>query len=163
MKPATAAEILSLIPQQKPFRFVDEILEMDEDHILGAYTWTEEDCQGFGASKPIVPVFKLIEMSAQIGIVSWCMYHMSLKTPLEEIRLLVGFFTQIEHGECVKLVRPGDNVACFASFGDEGYYRSNKLVSRVEMQFNGGPKDGQEIFSGLISGVWMPKSAAAAL
>ncbi len=29
----TPAQVLELLPQQEPFRFVDEILEVSEDHI----------------------------------------------------------------------------------------------------------------------------------
>ena len=29
-------EVLELLPQQEPFRFIDEILEVDEDHIVAA-------------------------------------------------------------------------------------------------------------------------------
>ena len=30
-------EILSLVPQQAPFRFIDEIISLDEEKITGAY------------------------------------------------------------------------------------------------------------------------------
>ena len=35
-------EVLDLVPQQEPFRFIDEILELDEDHIVATYTFREE-------------------------------------------------------------------------------------------------------------------------
>lgn len=152
------AEILSLIPQQRPMRFVSEILELDGEHILGVYTWTQEDAEGYLPGALIIPSFKLIEMAAQIGSVAWCIYHMTQTRTPDEIQNLVGFFTEIRQGECKKVVYPGDRVACFASFGEDGYFRSNKLVSAVEMQFDGGPKDGQEVFSGVLSGLWVPKS-----
>jgi len=73
----------------------------------------------------------------------------------------VGFLTEIEHGKSLKLVRPGDTVACQATFGDDGYFRGNKLVAEVEIQFMGGPKDGETIFTGKTSGMWVPKNAEA--
>ena len=152
------SEVLSLIPQQSPMRFIEKIMELDAEHILGTYTWTLSDCKGYMPGGKVVPPFKLIEMAAQVGTVAWCIYHMALKMAPEEIRQLVGYFTQIEKGEFKEVVHEGDKVACMATFG-EGYFRGNKVVAHVEIQFDGGPKDGREIFSGEISGLWVPKTA----
>lgn len=159
MSALTNAEVLSLVPQQRPMRFIENILEVDEEHILGTYTWENEDCTGYAPDNKTVPPFKLIEMAAQVGSVAWCIYHMALKMTPDEIKQLVGFFTQIEKGEFREVVRAGDKIACMATFGQEGYFRGNKLVSHVEIQFDGGPRDGQEIFSGEISGMWVPKNS----
>ena len=35
----TPEEVLAAVPQQEPFRFIDEILELGEDHIVAAYTF----------------------------------------------------------------------------------------------------------------------------
>ena len=32
-----ASQILEYLPQQKPFRFLDEIIEIDENRIVGTY------------------------------------------------------------------------------------------------------------------------------
>jgi len=159
MSVLTPEEVLALVPQQTPMRFIEEILEIDEDHILGAYTWKAADCAGYAADDKTVPPFKMIEMAAQVGSVAWCIYHMTLKMAPEEIKQLVGFFTQIEKGEFKAVVRAGDKVACMATFDNEGYFRGNKLVSHVEMQFDGGPRDGEEIFSGEIAGMWVPRTS----
>ena len=147
-------KILSLIPQQRPMRFVDEILELDEEHILGVYTWKPEDAVEY-LGRPLIPPAKLIEMAAQIGNVAWCIYHMSRSVSEEELSRMVGFFAEIRRAECKKLVFPGDKIACFASFGEEGYFRSNKLLSEVQMQFDGGSQDGEDVFEGLLSGMWV--------
>lgn len=157
MSALTPAEVLALVPQQKPMRFISEILEMDEEHILATYTWTEQDCEGHFPGNPVVPGVKLIEMAAQVGNVAWGIYHMSLLGSAEELKTMVGFFTEIEHGAFKKMVRPGDKVAAMATFGDDGYFRGNKLVSSVEIQFDGGPQDGETIFTGRTSGMWVPK------
>src|SRR3989338_5007458 len=157
----TPAEVLALVPQQPPMRFIDKILELDEEHILASYTWKEEDCAGHFPGNPVAPGVKLIEMAGRTGNVAWGIYHMALKTSPEEINRLVGFFTEIEHGTFKKMVRPRDKVAAMATFGEDGYFRGNKLVSRVEIQFDGGPKDGQEIFAGKTSGMWVPRNSEA--
>lgn len=161
MTTLTPQQLLEMVPQQRPMRFIDEILEVDEEHILGTYRWSAEDCAKYSPGDRIVPPFKLIEMAAQIGNVAWCIYHMARTTTAEEMRQLVGFFTEIEDCSFKEAVEPGDTVACMATFDEEGYFRTNKLVSKIEAQFAGGPKDGREIFSCVISGMWVPKTAEA--
>ncbi len=153
-------EVLAMVPQRRPMRFIDEITELDDEHIIGAYTWKTEDCAGHSPEDGIVPPFKLIEMSAQIGNVAWCIYQMALEISPDDIRQLVGFFTQIEQAAFKSVVRPGDKVACMGTFGEECYFRGTKFVSQGELQFDGGPKDGEEIFSALISGLWVPKNSS---
>ena len=159
MTALTPEQVLALVPQQRPMRFIDEILEMDEEHIIGSYTWKPEDCAGYSPDGTVVPPFKLIEMSAQVGSVAWCIYHMSLRMSPAEIDQLVGYFTQIEGGVFAHPVRAGETVACQASFDEEGYFRNGKLLSRVEIQFDGGPKDGKTVMTGLVAGMWVPKSS----
>ena len=157
--PLTKEQVLEMVPQQRPMRFISEITELDEEHIIGVYTWKPEDCLGYSPDNDIVPPCKIIEMSAQIGNVAWVIHLLSLKISISEIDQLVGFFTQIEQGECKAVVRPGERVICQGSFGEEGYFRSDKIVSLVEVQFDGGPKDGEEIFTGTVSGMWVPKNS----
>ena len=157
MSVLSASEVLALVPQQRPMRFIDAIDEVDEEHILGHYTWKPEDCAGYSADDSVVPPFKMIEMGAQIGSVAWCIYHMTLTMTPEEIALLVGFFTHVDNVEFFEVVRAGDKVACLASFDGEGYFRSGKLLSRIEIQFDGGPKDGRTVMTGLFAGMWVPK------
>lgn len=155
----TPAQVLALVPQQRPMRFIDEIVEIDSEHIVGNYIWKPEDCAGYSPDGTLAPPFKMIEMAAQIGSVAWCIYHMTLKMTPEEIALLVGFFTQVDGVEFFETVRVGDKVACMASFEPEGYFREGKMVACVEFQFDGGLKDGKTIMTGLVGGMWVPKTS----
>ncbi len=38
--------ILAALPQQEPFRFVDRILEVDEDHIVATFRFRPEKLKG---------------------------------------------------------------------------------------------------------------------
>ena len=40
MTALSATAVLELVPQRRPMRFLSEILELDSEHILAAYTWT---------------------------------------------------------------------------------------------------------------------------
>jgi len=157
----TPAEILARVPQQRPMRFVDEILELDDEHIVTKYTWKDEDCEGHFPGNPVVPGVKMIEMCAQTGNVAWGIYHMASKTTAEELQQMVGFFTQADKVVFKRMVRPGETVACCAQFGADGYFRGNKLVAEIEIQFLGGPKDGETVMTAITSGMWVPKDSEA--
>ncbi len=156
----TAGEILSVVPQRRPMRFIDDILEVDEEHILGTYTWQPEDCARYSSSGRVAPPFKLIEMAAQIGSVAWCIYHMALDSSIEEVRQLLGVLTQVERFEFKKDVYVGEKLACLGRFHREGYFRGNKIVSEVAVSVSGGVRHGEEILSGMVSGMWIPRGLA---
>lgn len=159
MNDLTPAEVLAQVPQQRPMRFVDEILELDADHIVTKYTWKDEDCAGHFPGNPVVPGVKMIEMCAQTGNVAWGIYQMGATTTPEELKRMVGFFTQADSVVFKRMVRPGETVACCAQFGEKGYFRGGKLVAEVEIQFLGGPKDGETIMTAVTSGMWVPKDS----
>jgi len=157
VRPLTAREILDLIPHRPPMRFISEIAELDEEHILARYTWTLEDCAGHFPEFPIVPGVKIIECAAQAGCVAWGIYHLSMTRPVEEIRHCVGCFTSVDEASFKRALRPGDRVEMHAAFGEEGFFRGNKICAEATIRMEGG---GDEVFSGRLSGVWMPRAIA---
>ena len=76
----------------------------------------------------------------------------------------VGAFTKLAlacegAAAVIRLLRSFDKVAVMASFEPEGYFREGKMVACVEFQFDGGPKDGKTIMTGLVGGMWVPKTS----
>jgi len=130
----TPAEILKLLPRQRPARFIDEILELDDQHIVAKYTWREDDCAGHFPGNPVVPGVKMLEMSAQTGCLAW---GLSLNR--------AGAFSRVEKGSFKKMVRPGDTVVCTARASASG----DGLVA-VEVRFSGGPQDAESVFTGVL-------------
>ena len=162
MSPLSPEQILRALPYDPPMRFVSEILEVDDRHIVASYTWKDEDCAGHFRHEPVVPGVKILESAAQTGCVAWGLYHLSLTLSLEEIAGYVGLFSSIERGVFRRVLRPGQAVRMVASFGEEGYFRGNKIVSEVVVESADGSREGEEVFSGRLAGLWLPRAFSAA-
>jgi 3-hydroxyacyl-[acyl-carrier-protein] dehydratase len=72
----TAKEIVTYLPYTDPFLFVDEILEVDDQKIVGVYTYKPslEFYKGHFKDHPVTPGVILIETMAQIGLVCLGIY-----------------------------------------------------------------------------------------
>ena len=72
----TPAEVLAAIPHRPPFRFVDEIVELDDEHIVAAYRFPADAdfYRGHFPGNPITPGVLLLEAMAQAGVVAHGIY-----------------------------------------------------------------------------------------
>jgi 3-hydroxyacyl-[acyl-carrier-protein] dehydratase len=150
------AAVLALLPQQQPFRFVDEILEVDDDHIVSRYTFRPEAdfYRGHFPGNPITPGVLLIEAMAQTGVVALGIYIVARERGLEQVRRVLTVFTDVT-AEFSGVVRPGDTVTIRAR---KVFFRRMKLRSEVEMRL----ADGTLVATATLAGMGVEARAATA-
>jgi len=139
--------ILDQIPQKKPFRFIDSIVELSADHAIGEYTFgkDEEFFEGSSPETAVTPQTILVETMAQTGLVALSLHLMTLEGSLTNRRT---FFTEFDI-KFHSAVRPGDTVR---TFGEKVFYRRNKLKAKVEMK----RLNGELVASGMVAGMAIP-------
>lgn len=141
--------ILSQLPYTKPFLFVDEILQIDDNSCTGIYKFPEDSYfyKGHFKDKPVTPGVILTECMAQIGVVCLGIFLLSdlknqRKLNSEEIQIAlssteIDFYLPVYPGEEVKVISKKE------------YFRFNKLKCSVEM-FN---KAEELVCRGIIAGM----------
>jgi 3-hydroxyacyl-[acyl-carrier-protein] dehydratase len=144
-------ELLALLPQQEPFRFVDEVVEVDDEHIEAVYRWREDAdfYRGHFPGNPVTPGVLLIEAMAQAGVVALGIYLLAKEVPPEEAEKLVTVFTDAQVDFSGRVL-PGDRVRIS---GRKVFFRRLKLRSQVEMHL----EDGSLVCSGVLSGMGVPR------
>jgi 3-hydroxyacyl-[acyl-carrier-protein] dehydratase len=143
----TGATLLELLPQQDPFRFVDEIVEVDQEHIVARYTFRPDAdfYRGHFPGNPITPGVLLIESMAQTGVVALGIYLVAVERGVEEVRRVLTVFTDVT-AEFSGVVRPGDTVTISAR---KVFFRRMKLRAEVEMR----KADGSLVASATVAGM----------
>jgi len=146
----TPAEVLAAIPQQEPFRFIDEIREINEDHIVASYTFREdhEFYQGHFPGRPITPGVILVEAMAQAGVVALGIHLLDQELG-DDAAKYITLFTDASV-EFSGVVPPGTRVV---TTGHKVFFRRLKLRSRIEMHLD----DGSLVCSGELSGMGVPR------
>lgn len=136
-------DIISNLPYSKPFLFVDEIINIDENGVEGVYTFDEnlEFYKGHFKDNPVTPGVILTEVMAQIGLVCLGLFLLKEKTNSNIAIALTS--TDIEF---LKSVYPKEKVTVIS---DKIYFRFGKLKCKVSMK---NERD-EVVCSGTIAGM----------
>jgi len=147
----TPRELLARIPQQPPFRFIDEIVSVDSERIEARYRWRPDAdfYKGHFPGNPVTPGVLLLESMAQAGLVALGIYLLAKELRPEQAEKLVTVFVDADV-EFTGRVLPGDLVT---TVGTKIYFRRNKLRSHAEMRL----EDGSIVCAGTISGMGVPR------
>ena len=147
---ALKKEVLALVPQREPFRFIDEIISLDDDRIVGAYRFRDDEYfyRGHFPGNPITPGVILIETMAQVGVVAFGIYLLSCQknTRPGDMKLPISLFSLADGVEFKQIVRPGERVIVRAK---KNYFRKMTIKASVSME----KEDGELVCSGELSGV----------
>lgn len=132
-------EVLKLVPQQAPFRFVDEIISLDEHQIVGAYRFHDDEYfyRGHFPGRPITPGVILIETMAQIGVVAFGMYLLACQKNVKPVQLngALSLFSLADNIEFKEIVSPGERVIVK---GRKIYMRRGALKVDISMERENG-------------------------
>jgi 3-hydroxyacyl-[acyl-carrier-protein] dehydratase len=143
-------KVLRAIPQQPPFRFIDDILEADGEHIVGTYRFREDEFfyRGHFPGNPITPGVILVETMAQTGVVAFGLYLFMTekKGSAEGAKKLTTLFTILEEVEFRGIVIPGERVIVR---GDKVYFRKGSLKTRISMT----RENGELVCTGVLAGM----------
>ena len=136
-------ELISKLPYDKPFLFVDGLTHVDDDSIEGHHTYDADAgfYRGHFKGNPVTPGVILTETMAQIGVA--CLGIHLLGESLNETTKIAMSSVEIEF---VKPVFPGEKVTVI---GKKIYFRFGKLKCTVSMR----NAAGEEVCHGTIAGI----------
>ena len=128
--PLTAAELLDLMPQTHPFRFVDRVLEVDQAHIVTTYRFPEDAYYyaGHFPRSPITPGVIVLEAMAQCGLALHGLYLLAQEVSRQELAAYRTLFSNAQI-EWSSAVYPGDSIVIRS---EVLAWRRRRLRARVE-------------------------------
>ena len=135
--------ITAKLPYEKPFLFVDEIVDATDDGVEGNFTFdpNSDFYRGHFKDSPVTPGVILTETMAQIGVV--CLGINLLGESLNSRTKIAMSAIEVEF---IKPVFPGEKVTVI---GKKIYFRFGKLKCTVSMR----DSSGDEVCHGTISGI----------
>jgi 3-hydroxyacyl-[acyl-carrier-protein] dehydratase len=138
-------EILSMIPHRRPFRFIDEILDINENFVRGTYTYRPDEFfyNGHFPDNPVTPGVILTETMAQIGLIPLGIYLLDGQERFSDV-----LFTSSDV-RFLQVVYPGRKVIVESN---KIYFRHHFLKCDVKMY----QESGRVVCSGKLCGMFLP-------
>jgi 3-hydroxyacyl-[acyl-carrier-protein] dehydratase len=121
-------EIIDKLPYSDPFLFVDEIISISENEVVGTFTFDENLTfyEGHFKEKPVTPGVILTEVMAQIGLVCLGIYLLNDKfSNTNSIALTSSTI------DFLKPVYPSEKVTVIS---EKIYFRFGKLKCKVVLK-----------------------------
>lgn len=144
------SEVIALVPQQEPFRFIDEIISLSEEEIVGAYRFREDEFfyRGHFPGKPVTPGVILIETMAQIGVAAFGIYLMAGQKNIRpaQMKAPLSLFSFADKLEFRGIVAPGERVIVR---GRKIYFRKGAMKVDATME----RENGEIVCLGEIAGM----------
>lgn len=121
-------DIKNCLPYAKPFLFVDDIVSISEQSVVGTYKYdaSSDFYKGHLKNYPITPGVILIETMAQIGLVCLGIYLLK-----EEITPATKVFMSNANVNFLKPVFPDEKVTVYSELQ---YFRFRKIKCKVLMK-----------------------------
>ncbi|OXB11203.1 hydroxymyristoyl-ACP dehydratase [Flavobacterium plurextorum] len=135
--------IIAQLPYSKPFLFVDELLQVDENSVIGTYTFKEDldFYKGHFKDNPVTPGVILTETMAQIGMVCLGIYLLGDNFNKDTVIAFTSADMQF-----LKPVYPNEKVTVTSQ---KTFFRFGKLKCDVVMT----NEAGQEVCKGVLAGM----------
>ncbi|MDE0470401.1 MAG: hypothetical protein OXH57_00540 [Ekhidna sp.] len=142
------SDIISFLPYKDPFHFVNELIELNDNQVVGRYRIKKNEYyfEGHFPGDPIVPGAILGEIMAQIGLV--CL-GLHLSKP-EERAYVMPVFTSMSV-DFLSFAKPDDLLTVYS---EKIYFRFGKLKCRVSCK----KENDIEVANGSMSGIIINKT-----
>jgi len=139
-------ELLNALPYSKPFLFVDDLQQVNENGASGSFTYDPDldFYKGHFKDHPVTPGVILTETMAQIGLVCLGIYLVG-NIDEKTIGHVMLTSTAIDF---LKPVFPGEKVSVTS---EKIYFRFKKLHCKVSMQNQAGETVCRGTLSGMVT------------
>ena len=144
-------DILNYLPYKSSFLFVDNIIELNENGVVGDYTLKKDSFfyEDHFPDNPVTPGVIITEIMAQIGLVVLGIHLMLTDGKQQGVVMDEGSFPLLTstNVEFYKMVLPEEKVIVTS---EKQYFRFGKLKCLIKMHNTAGELIARGTFAGVI-------------